>query len=353
MTGRPASQRDIWRCRRRKPYFRSLVVLVCAALVAPFTGVITANADTAAAVWTERPPLQVARGGHDVAVVGGGILVVGGFDPADAVPPFAFDSVEARRQAPGSSWHTVPPLQIARTNAAAAELGGTVYVVGGFGDDAILDTVETLAPGGRSWTQGPRLPRPRGAAAAAALGGLLYVAGGLVAVGSIREVVTASVLAYDPRTRKWTSVAPMPTPRWRLRLVEAGGHLYAIGGESRNGTTLSTVERYDPRSNTWAAAASMNQGRKVFGVVTVEHGSEQLIVVVGGAQASGPPFLRSTEVYDVQTGRWRLLQAQLPRGKATLVCAVETDGTVLAIGGVVEVNGIGTATAEVLALEIR
>jgi N-acetylneuraminic acid mutarotase len=176
-------------------------------------------------------------------------------------------------------------------------------------------------------------------------------AGGFVSAAGVAET-TASVLAFDSRRAAWTAVAPMPTAREKLRLVAAGRHLYAIGGLSPAGQTLSTVERYDPRSNTWTAVASMNQDRGVPGAVVVNRGHERLIVVVGGAQAvdfQSGPFLRSTEVYSLDTGRWRVLKAQLPRGRASLVCAAESDGTVLAIGGAVD---LGVPTAEVHALEL-
>jgi N-acetylneuraminic acid mutarotase len=122
------------------------------------------------------------------------------------------------------------------------------------------------------------------AAGAAALGNLLYVAGGLVTAGPDGEEITASVLAYSPAMQRWTPVAPMPTARWRLRLVAAGGQLYAIGGQSRTGTTLSTVERYDPNTDTWTTVAAMNQDRGVPGAVAVSRGLQRFIVVVGGCR---------------------------------------------------------------------
>jgi N-acetylneuraminic acid mutarotase len=245
-------------------------------------------------------------------------------------------------------------MPTARANAAVAVVGGTVYAVGGFTDDQTLDVVEKFDPATGSWSPSTKLPAPRGAAGAAVLGDRLYVAGGSVAVGPDDDEITASVLAYNPVTQSWTSVAPMPTARWRLRLVAAGGHLFAIGGQSKSGSTLSTVERYDPKANTWATVAPMNQNRGVPGVVAVNRGADRLIVVVGGCQfANGQrlPFLRSTEVYNVDTDRWFLLPAQLPSGRCSLGAAVDAAGSVLAISGVVDVKDTVTATAEVDALK--
>ena len=345
-------------CRRFAVGLSLLALASVTTTVAP-TGVAGASQDPAAgrtavhdggsSGWVERPPLNHPRGGLDVATVKGRILAIGGFDFELGF----FDFVEARRVRGEGTWRTLPPMPTARGNLATAELGGFVYAIGGVGgNDMALDVVERFDPRTRSWSPSPSLPQPRDSAGAAALGGRLYVAGGFIVADGTGET-TASVLAFDPRTRAWTAVAPMPTAREKLRLVAAGRHLYAIGGLSSEGRTLSTVERYDPRSNTWTAVASMNQDRGLPGAVAVKRGHERLIVVVGGAQLVdfeyAGPALRSTEVYSLDTGRWRLLNAQLPRGRAALVAAAEADGTVLAIGGFFDG---GVSTADVLALDL-
>jgi N-acetylneuraminic acid mutarotase len=300
--------------------------------------------------WIQQPSIQVPRVGLDVATVNGQILAVGGFDPAK---PHVFASVEAHQVTGNLPWRTITPMPTARANAAAAELGGAVYVAGGFTDEETVDVVERYDPATGSWSRSPALPDPRGAAGAASLGGLLYVAGGLIPVSPTEDQITASVVAFNPATQQWTKVAPMPTARWRLRLVAANGDLYAIGGQSPEGNTLSTVERYDPRSNTWTSVAPMNQDRGVPGVVAVNHGLGRVVVVVGGCQfvAGQLVSLRSsTEVYDLDTGKWRLLPAQLPHATCSLGAAADTDGTVLAIAGATADKGTVTATAEVDAL---
>src|SRR5215475_11762063 len=93
--------------------------------------------------WTQRPPLQVPRIGLDVATVAGDIFAIGGFDPAE---PDVFSSVEGRSVAANHPWHTVAPMPTARANAAAAELNGSVYVAGGFTNDATDDVVVRYDP---------------------------------------------------------------------------------------------------------------------------------------------------------------------------------------------------------------
>ncbi len=323
------------------------LTLVMGALTVPHFQLQLA-ADTGTTGWTPQPPLQVARVGLDVATVNGTIVAVGGFNP---LKPGVFNVAEANRADGDGTWTRVPPMPTARANAAAAELGGLVYVSGGFTDEDTLNVVETFDPAIGSWSTATSLPQPRGAAGAASLGGLLYVAGGLIP-GQKEDVITNSVVAYNPKKQVWTAVAPMPTARWRLRLVAAGGRLFAVGGQSPDGNTLSTVERYDPATNTWTAVAPMTQDRGVPGVVAITRGLERDIVVIGGCQFVGgqlQSFRRTAEIYNVTTNRWLPIAAQLPHGRCSLGAAARADGSVLAIGGADDASG---ATAEVDALKL-
>jgi len=347
---------------RSHSWLPALTLVMLTALAAPYAGSAAGSpqlglaatnlvgGQVEASQWTQRPPLQSPRFAHDVATVDGSILVVGGATSFEEL----LETVEARQVSGDGAWHTLAPLPTARGNPAAAELDGKVYVAGGFDLHTTLSVVEVFDPRTGAWTTTAKLPVPRGAAAAAGLGGLLYVAGGFLGGRNIRG--TASVLAYDPTTDSWTSVAPMPTARGRLRLIAAGGQLYAIGGVAIDdgSSALSTVERYDPRTNTWTTLASMTQDRALPGVVAIEHGSRLLIVVVAGFKSVDSTRIRlaSTEVYDIESGRWHLLQAQLPHPTASLVAAAESDGTVLAIGGNVLINEVPTTTAQVYALKI-
>ena len=221
-------------------------------------GPVSTSVDTPVG-WVERPPLHLARGRARHRRHGG--RTYSGDGRLRSSKPAAFDSVEARRTGDGT-WRDLAPMPTARTNPAAAVLGGKVYVAGGVtNDDVDTDVVEVYDPRTGRWSTSTRMPFPRSAGAAASLGGLLYVAGG----GSGEEILD-SVVAYDPSSRRWRSVAPMPTARWALRLVASKGHLYAIGGRiQEEESSLATVERYDPKTNAWIAMAPMNQQRAVPG----------------------------------------------------------------------------------------
>jgi hypothetical protein len=305
--------------------------------------------------WTARPPLLHARGGLGVATVGRQILAIGGFDDN-----ITFDVVEARRVTGTGTWHDLAPMPTARANLATAEVGGLVYAVGGLDDFDDVDVVEKFDPGSGRWATGLPLPQPRAFAGAAGLDGLLYVAGGEVKLAADDYEITNSVLVYDPKNNNWSSVAPMPTVRWRLRLVASGRYLYAIGGAAPTGQSLTTVERYDPKSDSWATMNPMVDSRVLPCAVETKVGQRRVLVVVGGFEfsAEGTPVARrrTTEVFAPDSGQWTLLDVLLPIGRGSHDCATEADGTVLAIGGITRVVGdtnIYLANVDALSLKPR
>jgi hypothetical protein len=288
-----------------------------------------------------------------VVRVGGQILAIGGF-----TTDHEFDFVEARRVTGTGTWREVAPLPTARDNFGTAEVRGLVYTAGGFDlPENLMKVVETFNPGSGRWRTSLPLPQPRAALGAAALGGLLYVAGGVIPPeinGNFQ--VTDSMVVYDPRKNTWRSAAPMPTPRARVRLVASGGYLYAIGGENRAGLSATTVERYDPKSNRWRTMNPMRESRAAPCAVETKVAGRLVLVVVAGVEfAAGDPVdgRRTTEVFDIATGRWNLLDVLLPIVRGSHGCATEADGTVLAIGGGsgVGANLVFLANVDALSLE--
>ncbi|WP_020642154.1 Kelch repeat-containing protein [Amycolatopsis balhimycina] len=302
--------------------------------------------------WKDRPPLHTGRFAHAAATTHGHIYVIGGADAN-----VALNSVEFRRIHGDSEWHEVAPMPTARGNHGVGVVDGMIYAVGGIieGDHG-TDVVERYDPFSDRWTTAPPLPSPRTVTSAAGLGGLLYVAGGVIDENDTDEHATDSVLVFDPREERWSPVASMLSPRARHRLVAAGGHLYSIGGlRSFFQEAFSTVERYAPKSDTWEAVRSMHQPRALPGATVLGGDDGDRIVVVGGGPGPFQDRLsrhRTTEIYDLRTGKWHLLSTLLPRGRSSLAAAPESENTVLAISGSTTVDRVPTLTPDVLALKL-
>jgi hypothetical protein len=292
------------------------------------------------AQWTPRPPLHHARAGLGAANVDGQILAVGGFTGGAN----AFQFAESRRAAGPGTWHDVRLMPTARGYPATAALKGRLYAVGGYDPNPVA-VVETFDSRSGRWTTGRPLPQPRGAAGIATMDGLLYVAGGQIKLPNGTLEVTNSVLVYDPRKGAWRYIAPMHTPREKSRLVQSGRYLYVLGGADRAGRSLASMERYDPVSDSWQFMKSMHESRYATCAVESRVGNRRVLVVIAGVQAVD--FMTvgggyTTEIFDIDTGRWAMLKTLFSSSRGGHGCAVEADGTILAIGGATR-TGTGLA----------
>lgn len=161
------------------------------------------------------------------------------------------------------------------------------------------------------------MPTPRGAGWAVAVGNKIYVIGGVQA--NIRgepaapispdtpQHVLGTVEEYDPASNRWTSRAPVPTPRNHFVAEAVDGKIYAIGG--RIGAAHITVaddtdvvEEYDPASDQWSykGRAPMRSS----GMVAAVHDGK--IYVAGGEYQDweGAKALWAVQAYDPHSDRW-------------------------------------------------
>jgi len=122
--------------------------------------------------------------------------------------------------------------------------------------------------------------------------GILYAIGGRPIGLQNFDVVEA----YDLRTDKWTTRAPMPSKRGGLASAVLDGKIHTFGGEGSplpNGV-FPNHEVYDPASNTWSVAEPLPTPRHGFAAVTFDG----RIHVIGGGPKQG---LAQTDVVEV----WR------------------------------------------------
>ena len=87
----------------------------------------------------------------------------------------------------------------------------------------LVAVLATGVPGQGTWTRAAPLPSSRTEVTGAELGGRLYVIGGFGQGGD-------QVEAYDPRTDRWERRAPLPVPIHHTAAVAINGRLYVVGG---------------------------------------------------------------------------------------------------------------------------
>jgi len=142
------------------------------------------------------------------------------------------------------SWVEKAPMPTSRIAFATAAVNGKIYAISGRDTDIdvceALETVEAYDTATDTWERNlAEPPTKRYRAAAAALGGVIYLVGG--EDRSMPEVcgdVVSTVEVYDPVSNTWSSKAPIKVARSLISLAvdEANNKLYAIGGSNgRNG----------------------------------------------------------------------------------------------------------------------
>ncbi len=245
--------------------------------------------------WARYAPLTTPRQEVGVAEVGGKIYVAGGFD----VNGQGLRTVEAYNPRL-DRWHPIRPLPLPLHHVAAAAVAERLYLVGGFEGSSFeiaTDRVWEYRPDSDQWQLRRSMPTSRGGLAVAVLDDKIYAMGGYRAGQSV-----ADFSVYHPVEDRWESLPPMPTRRDHLAAAASHGHLYAISGRT-DGVNVSVVERFDPHRGVWAKAASIPTARSGTAAAVVEG----LVYVFGG---EGNPsrwrgVFGETEVYDPLKNRWR------------------------------------------------
>ena len=195
------------------------------------------------------------------------------------------------------SWASGTGMPVALADAAAAELNGHLYVVGGSTDGSTpTGAVQVYDPVSGTWASpAPGMPTPRMFARAAVLGGRLYVVGGTAAGGA----VVGTLEVYDPATNSWSAKASMTTARFDMAVGVINGKLYVAGGST--GSVVGALEVYDPATNSWSSKAMMPTARSGAGAGVING-----IFYVAGGSASGGPSM-TLEAYNAVGDSWSTL----------------------------------------------
>ena len=203
-------------------------------------------------------------------------------------------------QARVDRWVPLRSAGLARTEVAAARVGTSIYVVGGFvrAGNATSAAVERYDISGNRWARVRSMPLGLNHPAATAYKGDVYVVGGYTADNALAGE-TAAFLRYDPERNRWSRLPDMPTRRAALAVGVIGDRLYAAGGATSAGTTFKRLEVFDFKTRRWSRGPDMQIPREhVAGAV-----SGGGFYVLGGR----PGNLAVAERYVPARGRWERL----------------------------------------------
>jgi len=191
--------------------------------------------------------------GHDLYVIGGTCLV----------GPITYGLRNLKSMivysAANGTWSDSVAMPEARAEMAVAVVNQRIYVMGGNSDGLTVNGLQTSLiydTTTKAWSTGPNLDRERFSAAAVELYGYIYLIGGRGGTNAYTwEGTLDSMIVINPGTNTYTTGTPMLKRRCQHSAASVAGKIYVIGGYEED-----SVEVYDPLSLTWAFLPPLPSG---------------------------------------------------------------------------------------------
>ncbi|XP_062987616.1 kelch-like protein 6 [Elgaria multicarinata webbii] len=155
-----------------------------------------------------------------------------------------------------NKWIQIEYLNVGRWRHKMAVLGGKVYVLGGFDGIQRINSVETYDSFHNCWSEAAPLMVNVSSFGAASYKKRLYVIGG----GPNGKLATDKTQCYDPKTNNWCLKSPMPVEAKCVNATSFHDHIYVVGGAMR------AVYSYSPLTDTWCLVTQLNHERASCGI---------------------------------------------------------------------------------------
>jgi Kelch motif len=231
----------------------------------------------------------------------------------------------------GAAWSTIPPDPGPQAEAVAAWTGSQMVIWGGVCCLSQSNGGTIYTPASNTWQQLPAAPiEPRRDAMGAWTGTELVVAGGQSGREGEPPVLLKDAAAYNPATRTWRKLPPMPVPTAGATAVWDGTEVVFIAGTTPARSPSAGAQAYNPVTNTWRQLPPMPFSRAGFAAVWT--GSQVLVWggVTGGSPSSAVP--PHGETYDPATNQWTAMPEAPLSGRAD-PAAVWTGRQMIVWGG--------------------
>jgi len=281
-----------------------------------------------ASSWIVRAPLPTPRQEVPHAVLNGKIYVPGGLISSGTVTNIVevFDPQN-------DSWSSAPSLVFQVHHTGLTNHKGVLYLMGGYGAGGFSprDDIYVLHPDSSNWNAAGLMPIKRGAYVIESYGDKIYIFGGVTPQG-----ITNGAMSYDPVTKEWKTLSPMPTRREHLASAVLDSLIYVVGGRDFSGSgNLPSLEAYSPETDIWYILESMPTAR----------GGLAAAAMNGKLYAFGgeiPGVFSESEEYDPKTNLWTQVEDMAtPRHG---MGAVTVGDTISIIGGA-KLEGLGVSGA--------
>jgi hypothetical protein len=317
---------------RRWPVYLARTLLIVALLLFLLVVMTSPPVRSDQPGWTDAAELHVSRGelSATTGIRADGcenppcdvVVAVGGFEPlfstSNRAEAYVIDE---------DRWIELPDMPGARHHLGSAALeDGTIVVAGGASsalDWEPHDDVWALAPEGEEWTSLEPLPEPRWGHRMVRVDDQLILVGGHGGEDTLIHTFAEG----------WQRGAPIPDPRDHLGAVVVDGEVWVIGG--RHDEIKDRVDVYDPAADEWRDGPPLPEATSAAAVGLVD----RTLVVVAGEDDSvlGGGIIRESWMLNVDNpdAGWQpLVKPQEDmHGAGDAVIGDGEDARLLIIGG--------------------
>lgn len=172
--------------------------------------------------------------------------------------------------------------------------GGKLYRIGGFtaknkdGEDQDLwsqANVTCYDPATKKWTEIAPLPEARSSFDAAVLGDKIYVVGGwaMKGDGETEWHKNAYVLDLSQDKLKWEALPEPPFQRRAMSIAAYDGKIFVLGGMQSRGGPSTRVDVFDTKTQKWSKGPKLNgEGMEGFGSSAFAVGDRLYVTTYSG-----------------------------------------------------------------------
>ncbi|WP_337032512.1 Kelch repeat-containing protein [Paenibacillus illinoisensis] len=313
---------------------KSLVLIL--SIIILFFGISTKSFAAESKDWVSVENLPSPRSGAALVSYDGAIYAFGGSSGSSETYTSTKNNNTYKYSPKSNEWTEMSPMPSKRAAAEAIEVGGKIYVIGGYYDSGstlvMSKAVEIYDPKTDTWTTTTNMLTAKAWPAVSYINGFIYVFGG----GSSPGVASNVVEKYDVTTGQWTKLKNAPQSLSASRATEVNGKIYLMGGTNYTNPT-NKVWEYKFETDSYIELKSMGNQRMAFGLTSLD----------GKIYAIGD---KNTEVYDPELNTWNPF-ISLNESRSQFA-AISDKNNIYIVGGIVNskitdsVLTIGTVSNE-------
>ncbi|MBX2838462.1 MAG: hypothetical protein KTR35_16510 [Gammaproteobacteria bacterium] len=232
---------------------------------------------------------------------------------------------------------------MARHESGLAHVNGQLYLMGGRGSR----NVDRYDPDTRTWQSLDPMPLEMHHFQPVVIGTRIYIIGAFTCCYPDEDIIS-DIYVYNTVTDTWDIHGEMPEDRARgsAAAVLHKGKIYLLGGNTQghNGGAVAWFDEYDPQTDQWTQLDDAPNARD-HSMAAIAYGR---LVASAGRQTSQPnPFANTvlaTDVYDFSSNTW-VTTTDIPSARAGAL-SVAHGAEVIVAGGEVYPNTDALATVE-------